>query len=90
MKDLKSTEVRSKEKIGFFFHSFRSLRMLYRQLQSKSSYRSRAGRHFYGTEIEIWASLGPVGNTENKLGADYEQLLTLLFSCFQGPRGKKN
>ena len=34
---------------------------------SKSLYRSRAGSHFYGTEIEIWVDFGPVGNTENKL-----------------------
>ena len=29
-----------------------------------SLYRSRAGRHFYGTENDIWADLGPVGNTD--------------------------
>ena len=40
----------------------------------KSFYKSRGGRHFYGTENEIWASFGPVGNTEKK-------------NCFQG--GKK-
>ena len=28
--------------------------------------------NFYGTEIEIWADYGPVGNTENKVWADYE------------------
>ena len=50
----------------------------------KSLYRSRVGRHFYGTENEIWAGFGPVGNTEKKLGADYEQLLRVVFSCFQG------
>jgi hypothetical protein len=33
---------------------------------TKSLYRSRAGRHFYGTENEIWAGFGPVGNTEEK------------------------
>ena len=32
----------------------------------KSLYRSRAGRHFYGTENEIWAGFGPVGDTEKK------------------------
>ena len=26
----------------------------------------------------------PVGNTEKKWGADYEQLLRTVFSCFQG------
>ena len=41
---------------------------------------SRAGRHFYGTENEIWASFGPVGNTEKKLGANYEPLLQAVFS----------
>ena len=38
----------------------------------------------YGTEIEIWAGFGPVGSTEKKLGANYEQHLRLAFSCFQG------
>ena len=37
-------------------------------VQAKSLYRSRAGRHFYGTEYEIWADFGPVGNTEKKYG----------------------
>ena len=35
----------------------------------KSLYRSRAGSHFYGTEYEIWADFGPVGNTEKKIAA---------------------
>ena len=34
---------------------------------------------FYGAEIEIWAGLGPVGNTEKKIGADYEQHLWTSF-----------
>ena len=34
----------------------------------KSLYRTRAGRHFYGTENEIWAAFGPVGNTEKNGG----------------------
>ena len=48
-------------------------------LWPKSLYRSRAGSHFYGTEYEyeIWADFGPVGNTEKKCWADYEQLFTL-------------
>ena len=37
-------------------------------LTPKSLYRSRAGRHFYETEYEIWADFGPVGNTEKKTG----------------------
>ena len=53
----------------------------------KSLYRSRtAGRYFYGTENEIWAGFGPVGNTEKKMGADYEQLLRAFFSCFHGQK----
>jgi hypothetical protein len=55
---------------------------------TKSSYRSCTGRHFYGTENEIWAGFGLVGNTEKKLGADYEQLLMVVFSCFQGQENK--
>jgi hypothetical protein len=34
---------------------------------AKSFYRSRAGRHFYGTENEIWAGFGPDGNTEKTI-----------------------
>ena len=55
-------------------------------LYPKSLYRSRAGRHFYGTENEIWAGFGPVGITEKKLEADYEQLFRVVFSCSQGQK----
>ena len=41
---------------------------------------------FYGTGIEIWAGFGPVGIIENKFGADYEQLLRPVFSCFHGQK----
>jgi hypothetical protein len=51
-------------------------------LQSKSLYRSRAGRHFFGTENEIWAGFGPVANTKNKFGPIMEQLLRAVFLCF--------
>ena len=44
--------------------------------------------NFYGTEIEIWpAGFGPIGNTEKKNWADYEQLLRSGF--FHVFRGKK-
>ena len=33
---------------------------------------------FYGSEIEIWAGFGPVGNAGKKLG----QILRAVFSCF--------
>ena len=45
---------------------------------------------FYGTGIEIWAGFGPVGNTEKKNWADYEQLFRVFFSCFQGQKKRKN
>ena len=38
------------------------------------------------TENEIWVGFGPVGNTEKELGADYEQLLRVVLSCFQGQK----
>ena len=50
---------------------------------AKSLYRSRTGRHFHGTENEIWAGFGPVGNTEKIiLGRLYEQLLRAVFFLF--------
>ena len=41
---------------------------------------------FYGTGIEIWAGFGPIGSTEKKVWADYEQLLRVFFSYFQGQK----
>ena len=38
----------------------------------------------------IWADFGPVGNTEKKIGADYEQLLRAVFSCFHGQFYKRD
>ena len=38
---------------------------------AKSLYRINAGRHFYGTENEIWAGFGLVGNTEDKIGGRF-------------------
>ena len=53
-------------------------------VQQKLLHRSGAGRHFYGTENEICAGFVPIGNTERKkLGSDYEQLLRVVFPCFQ-------
>ena len=52
-------------------------------LYAKSLYKSRAGRHFYGTENVIWAGFGQIGNTEKKsdwLSAAFEG----GFSSFQG------
>ena len=44
------------------------------------------GRHlFYGTESKTWYGFWLVANTEKKkFWADYEQLLRVVFSCFQG------
>ena len=52
------------------------------------SFKSPAMSNFYGTEIEIWASFGLVGNTE-KIGADYEQPVRAVFSCFHGQNKNK-
>ena len=38
------------------------------KFDQKLLYRSRAGRHFYGTENVFWAGFGSFGNTEKKLG----------------------
>ena len=46
-------------------------------------------RDFYGTGIEIWAGFGPIGSTEKKVWADYEQLLSVVFPCFQGQKNVK-
>ena len=39
---------------------------------SQSFYRSPTGRHFYGTENEVFAGFGPINNTEKNNWADYE------------------
>ena len=54
-----------------------------RSLQSHYTEVARAGRHFYGTENEIWAGFGPVGNTEKKM-PDYEHFLRSGFFMFLG------
>ena len=41
----------------------------------------------YGTGIEVWAGFGTIGSTEKRVRADYEQLLRVVFSCFQGKNG---
>ena len=49
--------------------------------------------YFYGTGIEIWAGFGPIGSTEKRVWADYEQLLRVYFHVFRGKRNvdlKKN
>ena len=50
---------------GYLFHVFKES---FKYLQAKLLYRSLAGRHFYGTENEIWAGFGLVGNTEKNWG----------------------
>ena len=45
--------------------------------------------NFYGTEIEIWAGFGPLGNTDKNIWADYEQLFkTTISSHFLSPNGQ--
>ena len=58
-------------------------------IKPKSLYRSCKGKYFYGTEYEIWADFGPVGSTEKKLGAEYEQLLMAVFSSFHQQKKAK-
>ena len=43
-------------------------KIIYVLLVLKSLIISRTVSHFDGTEIEIWAGFGLVGNTEKKLG----------------------
>ena len=56
--------------------------------QAKSLYISREVSNIYGTEIEIWAVVGLVVNTEKKNWADYEQLRRAFF--FMLSWAKKN
>ena len=58
----------------------------YDYMNSKSLYRSCAGRHLYGTENVIWTGFVPVSNTEKKNLGDYEQLLRAFFPCFHGQK----
>ena len=51
---------------------------------SKSLYRSRASSHFYETEYEIWADIGPVGNTEKKVGGPVMSNFEGSFFMFSG------
>ena len=46
---------------------------------------------FYGIGIEIWAEFGPIGSTETRVWAwaDYEQLLRVILSRFQGQKNVK-
>ena len=60
--------------------------VLFDILLPKSICISRAVSNFYGTEIEIWAGFGPVGNTEKKNWANYEQLLSADLTCFHGQK----
>ena len=53
--------------------------MLLLYFSTKSLYRSRAGRHFYGTENVIWAGFGPIGNTEKKSWAIMSNFLGWFF-----------
>ena len=55
-------------------------------LPAKSLYRSRAGRHFYGTKSEIWAGFGPVGNTEKKIVGRLRAAFEGGFFMFSGAK----
>jgi hypothetical protein len=51
-------------------------------LHPKSLYISHAVINFYGTEIEIWAGFGPVGNTEKKIGPIMSNFWERFFHVF--------
>ena len=55
-------------KPSYTYYPLWSPMVKYISFWSKSLYRSHAGRQFYGTKIDIWAGLGPVGSTEKKIG----------------------
>ena len=40
----------------------------------------------YETGIEIWAGFGPIGSTEKRGWADYEQLLGVIIFMFSGAK----
>jgi hypothetical protein len=42
--------------------------------------------NFYGTEIEIWAGFGPVGNTEKKFGPILSNFWGCFFHVFMGTK----
>ena len=54
-----------------------------------SLYISRAVSNFYGKEIDIWAGIGMVDNTEKKIWPDCEQLLRVIFHVFMGKKNQK-
>ena len=54
----------------------------------QSHYIEVAQGDIFMEQNKIWASVGPVGNTEKKMGAEYEQLLGVFFFtllCFERP-----
>ena len=52
-------------------------------------YRNCAGSHLYGTEYEIWADFGPVGNTEKKNWAVKYSTFEGVFLSFHGQKKMK-
>ena len=52
----------------------------------KSLYRSRAGRHFLEQNMRFGLVLGQLAILQKTWGANYEQLLRVVFSCFQGQK----
>ena len=57
--------------------------------QSKSLYISRAVSNCYGTEMEIWAGFGPVGNIEKNLGPIMSNF-EVVFFVFSGAKTNLN
>ena len=59
----------------------------YRQHQSHF-YKSHAGKHFYGTENDIWAGFEPVGNSEKKNGGRLLATFEGVLFMFSGAKKK--
>ena len=55
-------------------------------MKPKSLYESCAGRHFYGTENEIWAGFGPVGSTEKEWRTLMSNFEGGFFHVFRGKK----
>ena len=56
--------------------------MIFTELFAKSTYKSRAGNRFYGTEYDIWGDFVLVGNNEKKSFGPFMS----NFSCFHGQK----
>ena len=57
-------------------------------VETKLLYISHAVSNFYGTEIEVWADLGPWQYSNEKIGANNDQNFEVVFLML--PETKRN